>query len=125
MPSQVSAVNPLNRAHRTVQPYLLACVFEGKAPTLKAAYEALQQTWNRSTLDQVVIYYLKLVTPKRIRFFSPTFSIPGHSLSNDDLNFVVAVCLYQHYGELRDAERERFESKMARDQEVKMGCALS
>lgn len=104
--------------HNEVLPILLNRIF-GDNQRLYAAYNALETRMSENlwkTLYAMRDYYLSVHAPsmiqRRVSFFQQGFSIPGHTLSNQELDLVVRAVFYRHYGQFDHRQRGAIEARV-------------
>lgn len=120
LPEKVTFLTPLNDLYSAqrkelIVPVLLNKLF-GKNQKLYDAYHYLEDRTDRKKLEDMRDYYLATHFPSSIQktfsFFKPGFSIPGHKLSNEELDKVVRVVFYQRYDKFDYVERGKIEARM-------------
>lgn len=106
---------PVNNHEIKVMPILLDKLF-GENQKLYTAYQYLKTHLGWDTLRALRDHYLATHFPTKrqtaIRFFTGSYSIPGHPLNKEELDKVVRVVFYQNYHEFDTVERSRIESRM-------------
>lgn len=127
LPRKVSLNTPFYNAHPDSISLFLGYLF-GDNHLLYNAYYDLDVRCNVSSIKQLRDFYLLNhhshgQTFKRIPFFSSTFSIPGHSLSKEELDLVARVVFYKQYRKLDYLQRGKIEAQMENnDNPQSRGC---